>query len=193
MPRTLLRVLLVAFVLIAVPLAFLRGADHVALNRVLDLTSGGISRLPELLQRIRDFHRVVTRDGRRTLELSAKEASFFKDDRAVLVVEPKIVFFDEGRRFAVVAADRARVFLSGFEADEVRLEGNVQFDLKRFHLSARHVTFNRNDARIDAHGEVELTSPQLRIRGDTLHLDLTTRRLSIDDHVHVRVAQEDAG
>lgn len=187
--RNLFRVLLVASILLILSIAFLRGSDRIALNSVLDLTSGGIERLPELLQRIRDFHRVVTRDGLRTLELSAKEASFFKDDRAVLVVEPKIVFFDDGRRFAVVGADRAKVYFTGVDADQVQLEGNVDFNLRRFHLSAGHLTFNRTKARIDAHGDVELTSPQMRIRGDNLHLDLATRRLSVDQRVRVRVAQ----
>ncbi len=189
MKRNLVRAFLAVIILVGVPLAFIRGGDKISLESVLDLTSGGIDRLPELLQRIRNFHRIVTRDGRRLLEVSAKEASFFKDDRAVVVKEPRIIFYDGGQKFAVVRSDEARIFFTSADVDEVRLQGGVEFELDRFQLTADYVVFSTLNATIDASGKVNLKSPELSLRGDRLRIDIATRRLIADHNVRLHVVQ----
>ena len=48
-----------------------------ALEGIWDVSRLTADNLPKLLQRIRDFRRVITRDGLTVLEVSAKKADFF--------------------------------------------------------------------------------------------------------------------
>ena len=48
--------------------------------------------------------RLITREGLKVLEVSASEASYFKNDKAIQIIEPKVVFYEGGERVGEVSS-----------------------------------------------------------------------------------------
>lgn len=193
MVRYYLRFVLVATFLVAVAVVLFRTGNRVSLENVLDFSSVSRDILPELLQRIRNFHRVVTRDGVRVLELSAEEASFFKDDSTVVVKAPKITFFDDGREFATISADEARLNTNGNEVDSADLAGHVIIKVDRFRVDSATITYDNVERRIVAPGFVTIASPDLNLKGTGLTLNLDDRTLALHKSVTMNVVHRGTG
>ncbi len=183
MKRRVLRALLLAIVVIGVPAVYLRGGSRVSLDDLIEVARFRASALPELVQRIRDFHRVVTRNGEKLLELSAKEARYFRDETAVEIIEPRIVFFDEGRAVGEIAGTRGRVVLSGNDVTAVSMHGNVRFRLADFVVETGELTYDRPGQRIVARGPSVIRSPELTLRGAGITVDLRERTLVVEEDV----------
>lgn len=184
MSRHSLRMLLVGALLIAAPLYFLqRSSDRVSLENVLDVSRLTGTALPDLLQRIRQFHRVVTRDGKKLLEVSAKEAAYFRDDTAVQILEPRLVFFDEGVEVGSITGDRGRLVLDGNDVDKVELTGAVRLVLTQFEIRAETITYERRNNRIVAAGAALVQSDEVVLKGASMKFDLAAKSLTVDESV----------
>lgn len=139
--------------------------------------------LPELLQRIRNFHRVITREGRKVLEVSAKEASYFKNDKAIEIVAPKVVFYEGGERVGEVSAARGRLYLDGTEVLSVEVTGEVLFEIGRLSLRTEHLTYDRSTNLIRAKGEARVEAAELSLTGTDLVVDMLERSAVIGSGV----------
>jgi LPS export ABC transporter protein LptC len=153
-----------------------------------ELTEEG---LPQLLQRIRDFHRTVTRRGEKILEISAKEASYYRDRSAVEILEPKLVFFQNGERVGVIEAAKGWVVIEDAELVSAELEGAVRLELTKFQIKADSMRYDRRDERILARGITKVTSPELELSGKDLNFDLRAHRLTVDSGVEMRLRPSD--
>jgi len=189
--RIYLRTLFVVIVAVSIPALFMRSGGRVSLDNVLDVSRFRDKALPELLQRIRDFHRVVTRNGERVLEVSAKEASYFKGERGVEIVEPKLVFYDDGEKAGWISGRRGRVYLDGNDVDSVELNGGVELKLSEFEVSAETLVYQRRENLITAPGHAVIRSPELVLSGQGLTLDLHSRKLRVDAEVDMTLKRGD--
>ncbi len=187
MKRYYLRVALIVVFTVAVGGVFLSLKNRSTLETVLDLSRLDIEALPELLQRIRDFHRVVTRDGLKVLEISADEASYFKNDRAIVIVAPKIAFFEKGKQVAAIAGKEGRLYLDGTEVESVSLKGAISLDLSGFHLAAKNLVYNRRKERIRVRGRAKISSPGMMLSGTDLTVDMVERTLAMGANVKMKV------
>lgn len=183
MNRQHLRILLVGALLIGAPLFFYKSSERVSLDTVLDLSRLTGKALPDLLQRIRGFHRVVTRDGKKLLEVSAKEAAYFRDDTAVQILEPRLVFFDEGEQVGSIAGDRGRLVLDGNDVDNVQLTGAVRLVLTQFEIRAENITYERKRDLIIATGAALVQSDEVVLKGASMTFDLAAKSLTVDRSV----------
>jgi LPS export ABC transporter protein LptC len=183
MKRILLRALLIAVILISVPLIFLRTGEGPRLNDVLDVSRLDGKALPELLQRIRDFRRVVTRRGEKLLEVSAAEASYFRDDKTVQILAPSLTFFSEGEKVGAISGQRGRLKMDGNDVDSVEMTGNVELSLVQFEIHADSLTYERRRDSIVAAGPAVVRSPELELHGSGMMFDLNARTLRIDSGV----------
>lgn len=143
------------------------------------------ARLPELLQRIRNFHRVIAREGRKVLEVSAKEASYYRNDAAVEVVEPKVVFYEGGERVGEVSADTGRIFLDGTEVKQVEVRGNVLFQLGRLRITTDQLHYDRETRRITAPGQADVEAAELSLTGTGLAVDVVQGSVVLESEVHM--------
>jgi LPS export ABC transporter protein LptC len=189
--RLYLRALFVAIVAVSIPALFLRSGGRVSLDNVLDVSRFRDKALPELLQRIRDFHRVVTRNGQRLLEVSAKEASYFKGERGVEIVEPKLVFYDDGEKTGWISGKRGRVYLAGNDVESVELSGAVELKLAQFEVTAEKLVYRRDEDLIIAPGHAVIRSAELVLSGQGLTLDLHSRKLRVDAEVDMTLKATD--
>jgi LPS export ABC transporter protein LptC len=189
--RFSVRIIFVAAIAAGVVLIFLNTAPRVALDKVLDISRLQPEHLPELLQRIRDFHRIVTRDGKKLFEVSATEASYFRDEKAVEILEPELLFYHDGVRVAAISGGRGYLLMDGNEIESVEMSGTVEFRLSQFIVRAETIKYQRAADRIITLGETEVSSPEIQIRGNNLTFDLSSKTLSVDANVDMMLRPAD--
>jgi LPS export ABC transporter protein LptC len=187
--RQHLRILLVGALLIGAPLFFYKSSERVSLDTVLDISRLTGKALPDLLQRIRGFHRVVTRDGKKLLEVSAKEAAYFRDDTAVQILEPKLLFFDDGEQVGSIAGNRGRLVLDGNDVDNVQLTGAVRVVLTQFEIRAEDIIYERKRDLIIATGAALVQSDEVVLKGANMTFDLAAKSLTVDQSVDMTLRQ----
>ncbi|MFN2425375.1 MAG: LPS export ABC transporter periplasmic protein LptC [Candidatus Binatia bacterium] len=139
--------------------------------------------LPELLQRIRNFHRVITREGRKVLEVSAREASYFKNDKAIEILDPKVVFYEGGERVGEVSATKGRLYLDGTEVNSVEVSGNVLFEIGRLRVVTEHLTYDRSTDLIHAKGQARVEAAELSLAGTDMTVNMLDRSVVIASQV----------
>lgn len=183
MRRIYVRAVFLAAVVAGIALILLNVRPESALEKVLDLSRLQPENLPELLQRIRDFHRTVTRDGNKLLEVSAKEASYFRGERAVEILEPKVVFFHEDEPVVAISGGRGYLLMEGNEIESVELSDRVELQLAKFRIKAESIEYLRELDRIYTVGATVVTSPELELRGTDLSFDLLQKTLNVDGDV----------
>src|SRR5499433_2115027 len=98
--------------LLVVVSAALAGIAFLVSRNVIARRTGGLQELgrdflPEVAQRIQNFHRVKMEHGRTVWEITAREARFFEQDNQIVVLEPRMTFFmkDDGRATHVSGAE----------------------------------------------------------------------------------------
>ena len=102
MRRPRLRLLLIAVTALTAAVVLVRFAGRLRVDDLVRVETLADEALPELLQRIRDFHRVVTRNGEKVLEISASEASYFRDTSAVEIVTTRTI---ASRKMPLISID----------------------------------------------------------------------------------------
>ena len=182
MRRIYLRTLIVALVLVALPALFIRVGTRQVVESV-DIADFRDQAAKDLLQRIRDFHRVVTRNGERLLEVSAKEASYFRDERGIEIIEPNLIFYDDGEKAGWISGDRGELIIEGNDVETVEMLGDVQLTLAQFEVTSTRLIYERVANIITAPGYAEIRSPELVLKGEGLTLDLDSRTLRVDAEV----------
>ncbi len=188
MSRRLLRPALLGVVIIGIAALFLRSVPEAGLDRILDLPAS--ERLPELMQRVRSFNRVVTRGGKRLLEVSAQEASYFRGDRAVAVVEPRIAFYDEGQPVGSLQGNTGKLYLDGNEIRLIEMDGGVRLKFEQFTLETERLSYERDREIIISTGPTSISSAEINLSGTDMAFDLQARTLRLDADVRMRIAHD---
>jgi len=179
---------LIAVLLIGVAIALKFGREP-RIGDVFDVPGLGEQVIPELLQRIRDFHRVVTRRGEKILEISAKEASYYRDRAAIEILEPRLVFFHENERVGSIEADKGTLVIDNTELASADLAGNVHLTLTKFEISADSMRYDRRQEQIRAGGLTKVRSPELELEGRDMLFDLRAQKLTVDAGVAMKLEQ----
>lgn len=183
MTRKTWRYLLAAALLIGLGALGLTVSRRASLPEVLEPSFLATQVLPELLQRIRNFHRVITREGRKVLEVSATEASYFKNDKAVEILEPKVVFYENGERVGEVSADKGRLYLDGTEVQQVQVSGNVLFEMGRLKVTTDVLDYDRATNHVTAPGMAHVEAAELSMSGTGMTVDMVERGVVIPSGV----------
>jgi LPS export ABC transporter protein LptC len=183
MRRLSSRIIFILALAAGVALIFANTSPRLDLDKVLDISRLQPEHLPELLQRIRDFHRIVTRDGKKLLEVSAKEASYFRDEKAIEILEPKLLFFDDGEQVAAISGGRGYLLMDGNEVEWVDLSGNVEFQLATFVIRADKIAYARDGDEVVTEGATLVSSPQIELKGRNLTFSLSAKTLVVDGDV----------
>jgi LPS export ABC transporter protein LptC len=179
------RILLATVLVVAVAALGLLVSRRANLPELLEPSFLATEALPELLQRIRNFHRVITREGRKVLEVSASEASYFKNDKAIEIVDPKVVFYEAGERVGEVAAAKGRLYLDGTEVQSVEVSGSVYFEIGRMSVATERLVYDRSTNRITAPGEARVEAAELRLTGTGLTVNMLERSAVIGSGVRM--------
>jgi LPS export ABC transporter protein LptC len=182
-----LQTLAVVGLLVIAGMLFFRRGEEPRLSDWFDAPELTAEGLPQLLQRIRDFRRVVTRKGEKILEISATEASYFRDRSAVEIREPHLVFYHEGKEVGSIAADKGWVVVDGAELTSADLEGSVRLKLTKFSIFSESMRYDRLEKQIVARGQTEIFAPELELKGKDLLFDLRTQQLTVQSGVAMKL------
>ena len=177
------RIVLAAVLLVAIAGLGLSLSRRGSVSELVERSFLASDALPELLQRIRNFHRVITREGKKVLEVSAQEASYFKNDKAVVIVAPKVVFYEGGERIGEVSAEKGRLILDGTDVQSVEVTGGVLFELGRLSIRTDNLTYDRATQRIRARGVARVDAAELDLSGTDLDVDVLNRTVVIGSGV----------
>ena len=184
LPR--LRLLLIALTACAVCVVLLRLADRLSVKDLVRVENLSDAALPDLLQRLRDFHRVVTRNGEKVLEVSAKEASYFRDTAAVEIIEPSVLFFERGRRVGEISGGRGTLVLDDGQVSSVEVTDGVHLAFVNFEIRADSAFYDRVGKVVVTHGRASLKSDQFEVTGSGMTVDLGGETLRIADGVDMK-------
>ncbi len=144
-----------------------------------------IELLPNVAQRIQDFHRVKINNGRKVWEVSAKEARYFEDDGVVAVQDPVVaVFFEEGRTISMRGRS-GKVILDGSDVDRVEVEGEIDVQLDEYTVRTELAYYEAGSDRIHAPGSFRVESSQIEFDGVDMEVDLGEQRLRVSEKVRM--------
>lgn len=164
-----------------------RQRDHDVAQTALDL-------LPQVAQRIQDFHRVKTQDGRKVWEIAAREAQYFEDEHEVEVREPLVRLFLKDGRAVGLSGHNGRVSLDGRELRDVEVTGGIEVQFADYVVRTERARYTRSTDRISSPQPVEIMGRDLNLRGDRMEVDVSAQRLRLFRNVSMtlnpRPAQE---
>jgi LPS export ABC transporter protein LptC len=166
---------------------------NVVSHRVRTLRDLGKDFLPQVAQRIQNFRRVKVENGRTVWEITAKDAQYFEQDDAIVVVEPRMTFFmkEEGRAAHLSGAE-GRITLAGHDVSKLTVRGAVAVRLDDLELDTEEATYDRTHDLITAPGVVTLRGRTLDVRGRRMEVDVGPQHVRLLEDVHTTV-HADAG
>jgi LPS export ABC transporter protein LptC len=148
-----------------------------------DLGRRALDLLPNVAQRIRDFHRVKVEDGRKVWEVSAKEAQYYQEEQLVRVTSPVVSFFLEDGRVVALRGTEGRVVLGDRDLRRVELEGEIRVQLGDYSLETDYARYEREPNLITAPGVVRVHGAEFDLSGEGMEVRVDDQRLTLFDEV----------
>jgi LPS export ABC transporter protein LptC len=193
MRRTRLRAALLIVVAAALGgIAYLTSRS-MTLQRAQALRELGAEILPQVAQRIQNFRRVKVENGRTRWEITAKDAQYFEQDGAIVVIEPRMTFFfEDGAREAQVSGAEGRIALDGRELRSVTLRGKVAVRLDDLELETEEATYDRSRDLITSPALVTIRGRTLELRGRGMEVEVGPQHVRLLDEVHTTLRADAA-
>jgi len=160
-------------------------AREAAARRQAAATREIIDVLPDISQRIQDFHRVKIEDGRKVWEVSAAEAQYREGEGVVAVRQPMVAFFlRDGREISLRGAT-GTVFLDGKELRRIELEGAIDVQLGEYALSTERASYEADRDVVVAPGAVRIRGKGLDVQGERMEVEVGAQRLTLARRVQM--------
>ncbi len=181
--RTNIRRIIVAALVLILAIGTGMVASSLWEQRKIDIALEVIELLPEVAQRIQNFHRVKVEDGRKVWEVSAKEARYFEDEAKVSVIKPVVeVYLEEGRTVGM-RGEGGEVFLDGKDVRKVDVQGGIEVQIDQYVIRTEFASYEALSEQIVVPGIVRVEGNQLEFDGESMEIDLDSQRLRVTDGV----------
>jgi LPS export ABC transporter protein LptC len=152
-------------------------------RRRADIKRATVELLPNVAQRIQNFHRVKVEDGRKVWEVSAREAQYLETEEVVVVVEPVVaVFLKDGRTVSLKGKD-GKVFLKDRELQAVDLEGDIDAQFGDYALRTDRARYEADRDVILAPGTVRITGEGFDLNGERMEVLVAEQHLTLTQRV----------
>jgi LPS export ABC transporter protein LptC len=139
--------------------------------------------LPNVAQRIQNFHRVKVDDGRKVWEVSAREAQYLEGEQMVVVDAPVVdVFLQDGRTVSLHGTG-GKVFLHERELDRVELAGDIEVQLGDYAMHTDAAHYDAGRGVIVAPGEVRITGKEFDLVGQRMEVNVSSQQLVLSERV----------
>jgi len=142
-----------------------------------------VDMLPNVAQRIQNFHRVKVDNGRKVWEVSARDAQYLEGDQVVVVEAPRLDIFLADGRTVSLHGDAGKVFLKDRELQRVEMTGSVEAQLDTYAVYADTVQYEAEDGVIVSPGRVRITGSDFEMLGDRMKVNVADQRLMLSERV----------
>lgn len=178
--RTRLRWLVVAMlVLVLAAGAWLLRGGFAARRRAEQTTQAIVDALPNVAQRIQDFHRVKIDNGRKVWEVSAREAQYLEGEELVVVEAPVLeVFLRDGRAVGLRGAN-GKIYLKERELERVELVGDIEVQLGEYALHTDAAHYEAENGVITAPGEVRIAGKDFEVHGEHMEVKVADQQMTL--------------
>jgi len=150
-----------------------------AARREVQRTRDVFEVLPNVAQRIQNFHRVRVDNGRKVWEVSAREAQYLESENVVTVDAPVLeVFFEDGRSVSL-RGEGGKVFLEDRELRLVELGGDIRIQLGEYALHTDQVRYEVERGVIVAPGAVRIAGADFELLGERMEVHVADQRLAL--------------
>ena len=181
--RTRLRWLVVAVLAVVLGAGTWLLQRDFAARRRADQARALVDVLPNVAQRIQNFHRVKVDNGRKVWEVSAREAQYVENEQVVLVEAPVVeVFLQDGRTVALRGAS-GKVFLAERELQRVELRGNIDMQLGDYAMQTEEASYEAERGVIIAPGPVRISGSGFELQGERMEVNVAAQQLMVSERV----------
>jgi LPS export ABC transporter protein LptC len=139
--------------------------------------------LPNVAQRIRNFHRVKIDNGRKVWEVSAREAQYLEAEQMVVVDAPLVEIFLEDGRSVSLRGTGGKVLLHERELQRVDLSGAIEVQLGEYALHTDAAYYEAERGVIVAPGDVRITGADFELVGAHMEVDVAAQQLMLSASV----------
>ena len=117
--------------------------------------TGALLRLaPGVAVQVKDFHRSMIEDGRKTWEVKGTEATYFKDEERAVIRRPRLVFHQADGRTLEATSSKGNVFLPGGRLERAVLEGPVEMTYQAARFRSDRLIYVHSDNQVVSPGKV---------------------------------------
>ncbi len=178
MHRARVRIALIVLVLSAlIGIGFLIGRTMLRQQRVAERTAETML-APDIAQSIRQFHRVKVEEGRTVWDLRADKADFLDEGR-VMVEVPELAFFADDGQSVQLSGAEGEVLLDGPDVDRIDLRGGIEVSVGQYRLETPEASWVGALNTVVAPSGVDLRGDGVQLTGDTMIIELETRRVFV--------------
>ena len=156
-----------------------------AARRAGELAAAAVEVLPDVSQRIQNFHRVKIEDGRKVWEVQARDAQYKEGEGVVSVIEPVVALYLADGREVSLRGTSGVVLLEGRELKRVDVEGAITVQLGDYALSTDRASYEVATDLVIAPGAVRITGGGLDIEGRHMEVEVGAQRLRLTEQVRV--------
>ncbi len=139
--------------------------------------------LPNVAQRIQNFHRVKVDDGRKVWEVSAREAQYLESEEVVVVDAPTVELFLRDGRTVALRGDGGKVFLKERELQRVELHGDIAVQIGDYALHTDAARYEAERGVIVAPGKVRITGSGFELQGERMEVNVAAQQLVLSERV----------
>lgn len=139
--------------------------------------------LPNVAQRIQNFHRVKVDNGRKVWEVSAREAQYLEEEQVVVVEAPVVEVFLEDGRTVALRGRGGKVFLAERELQRVELEGDIDMQLGEYAMRTDAAHYEAERGVIIAPGHVSISGKGFELQGERMEVDVESEQLVLSQRV----------
>ncbi|MDG2306572.1 MAG: LPS export ABC transporter periplasmic protein LptC [Candidatus Binatia bacterium] len=176
--RARLRIALIVIVLsVLTGIGFLIGQTMLQQRRVAERTAETLL-APEIAQSIRQFHRVKVEEGRTVWDLRATKADFLEEGRVIVEV-PELSFYSDDGQSVSLSGATGEVVLDGPGISRIDLSGGIEVSVGQYRLETPEASWIDELNTVVASSGVDLRGGRVELTGDTMILELETRRVLV--------------
>jgi LPS export ABC transporter protein LptC len=154
-------------------------------RRAAERVAAKVEVLPDVSQRIQNFHRVKVANGRKVWEVHATDAQYKEGEGAVTVIDPVVALYLADGREVSLRGTGGTVFLDGHDLKRVDVEGAISVQLGDYTLSTDRASYEADRDLVIAPGAVHIVGGGLDIVGLHMEVEVGAQRLRLAEQVRV--------
>lgn len=142
---------------------------------------------PGAAVQVKNFHRSMVEDGRKTWEVRGAEATYFKDEERAVIRRPRLVFHRADGRTLEAVSGKGNVFLPGGRLERAVLEGPVEMTYQAARFRSDRLIYLHADEQVVSPGRVWGVMDGAEFEGESMTYSLTHETVELRGAVRTTI------